>query len=355
MSEVHGLTAPRPGHEIDEQALSAYLREHLETFSTLRTVQQFDGGQSNPTFLLTADDSRQFVLRKKPPGKLLPSAHMVEREHRICAALADTDVPVPKMYLLCEDPTILGTSFFVMEYVEGRVLSDSTIGDVPPDDRRAIYDEVTRVLAALHMVDYKAVGLEDYGKPGNYFARQLSRWSKQYRAAKTHDLPAMDSLIEWLETKLPDDDTTTIVHGDYRLFNMICHPSEPRVMAVLDWELSTLGHPLADLAYTCMRYHSFMESEGSVLEVGGETGIPTEEEFVDQYCRLTGRDGIANWNFYLAFSYFRLASIVQGVYKRGLQGNASSPQAVTRKGVVDRAANLGWQLAQDATGTTRTP
>jgi aminoglycoside phosphotransferase (APT) family kinase protein len=351
MTEVQGLTDPRPGHEVDERALGAYLRERLDEFTALRTVQQFESGQSNPTFLLTADDRRQFVLRKKPPGKLLPSAHMVEREFRICSALAETDVPVPKMVLLCEDASIIGTSFYVMQYVEGRVLSESMLGDVPPADRRAIYDDMNRVLAALHTVDYKALGLENYGKPGNYFVRQFGRWSKQYEAAKTHDLPAMDALMQWLETRLPDDDTTTIVHGDYRLFNMVCHPTEPRVAAVLDWELSTLGHPLADLAYTCMRYYTPLETNASMLAVGGDSGIPTEEQFVQQYCQRTGRDDITNWEFYLAFSYFRLASIVQGVYKRGLQGNASSPQALTRKDVVDRAANLGWQLAKKADGS----
>ena len=318
--------------------LAEYLAPRLRDWAGSLQVQQFEGGQSNPTFLLTSGDKR-WVLRKKPPGKLLPTAHMIEREHRILTALRDSDVPVPHVELLCEDADIIGTPFFVMEFVQARVFYDPSLPGIEPDERAAIYDDMNRVLAALHGLDYKALGLEDYGKPGNYFARQIGRWSKQYEAARTHDIESMDRLLAWLPANVPDDDTTTIVHGDYQISNVLFHPTEPRVIAVLDWELSTLGHPMADLAYNCHRYH---------VTPGGlaGNGVPTEEEYVARYCERMGRERIPNWNFYLAFSLFRLASIVQGVYKRGLQGNASSAYAVGLKAVVDHLADAAWRLAQ---------
>ena len=275
-----------------------------------------------------------YVLRKKPPGKLLPSAHQVEREYRVYAALQDTDVPVPKTHLLCEDDSVIGTPFYVMEYVQGRVFSDNNLAALSEQERSAVYDDMNRVLAALHSVDYAAKGLSDYGKPGNYFERQIGRWTKQYLASKTHDIPSMDNLLDWLPKNRPDDDTTTIVHGDYQLYNLMYHPSEPKVVAVLDWELSTLGHPMADLAYNCMKYHS---QPG----ITPGNGIPSEEDFVARYCERTGREKVDKWNFYLAFCFFRLASIIQGVYKRGLQGNASSAQALGMKSVVDATADAG--------------
>lgn len=333
-----GLVEVREAHRFDQEALDRYLLANLEGYRGKPKIRQFEGGQSNPTYLIESGD-RNYVLRKKPPGTLLPTAHMIEREYRIYRALEDTDVPVPKAYLLCEDTSIVGTAFYVMDYVQGRNFRDNSLPDLSPAERRAVYDDMSRVLAALHSVDFKAKGLEDYGKPGNYFERQIGRWTKQYIAAKTDEFEAMDQLIEWLPKNVPADDTTTIVHGDYQLYNLLYHPTEPRVVALLDWELSTLGHPMADLAYNCMKYHTL---EAFAL---GE-GVPTEDEFITQYCKRTGRERIPGWNFYVAFGFFRLASIVQGVYRRGLQGNASSAAALSMKGVVDQTATTGWKVAQ---------
>jgi aminoglycoside phosphotransferase (APT) family kinase protein len=340
------LIPVRDAHRFDEGRLAEYLAAHLAGFEGPLKVLQFEGGQSNPTFLLNTE-KKQYVLRKKPPGKLLPSAHMVEREFRIMKALEKTDVPVPRMHLLCEDDTVIGVTFFVMEYVRGRVLADFTLPDMSVRERRAIYLDMIRVLAALHSVDYAALGLENYGKPGNYFGRQIGRWSKQYVAAKTNEISSMEKLMEYLPGNVPDDDITCIVHGDYRMENMIFHPTEPRVVALLDWELSTLGHPLGDLAYTCIPFH-FNVAGRHTLEgrVGPQTGIPAEEEFVAEYCRLTGREGIPQWNFYLAFSFFRLSSICQGVYKRGIMGNASSTEALERGRMARHLADIAWKLLE---------
>ena len=327
-------------HRFDPGVLNVHLERELQGYSGPMKVQQFEGGQSNPTFLLTTPSGR-YVLRKKPPGKLLPSAHAVEREYRLYRALQDTDVPVPRTFLLTEDSSIVGTPFFVMEYLEGRVFKDSRLPDVEPVERRAIYSDMIGVLAALHTVDYPAKGLSDYGKPGNYFVRQTGRWTKQYLASQTDTIPSMDHLMRWLPANVPNDDSTTIVHGDYQLYNMMYDPVESRCIAVLDWELSTLGNPLADLAYNCMKYHE--NKEGQSFSSGH--GIPSESEVVQEYCRLTGRQDIENWNFCLAFSFFRMASIVQGVYKRGLQGNASSSSALQMKGMVAEAADTAWRIA----------
>jgi aminoglycoside phosphotransferase (APT) family kinase protein len=336
--QVQGLIDVRPAHRFDEEALDRYLKAHLDGYQGNPELQQFAGGQSNPTFLLKSGD-RSFVVRKKPPGTLLPTAHMIEREYRIYRALEDTGVPVPRPHLLCEDASVIGTAFYVMDYVQGRVLVDWALPEQQPSERRAIYDDMNRVLAALHSVDVQRKGLSDYGKPGNYFERQISRWIKQYIAAQTREIEPMNRLIEWLPKNVPTDDTTTIVHGDYQLYNLMLHPTEPRVVALLDWELSTLGHPMADLAYNCMVYH---KPEAASF---GE-GVPSEEEYVARYCERTGRARIANWNFYVAFGFFRHASIVQGVYKRGLQGNASSASALEAESVVDEMATFGWQVAQ---------
>jgi len=334
------LIEPRPMHRFDEGVLNAYLEKELTGYSGPMKVQQFEGGQSNPTFLLTTSSGR-YVLRKKPPGDLLPSAHAVEREYRLYSSLQDTDLPVPKTFILCEDSAIIGTPFFVMEFLEGRVFKDPALPEDSPEDRRRIYFDMIRVLAALHMVDYEAVGLASYGKPGNYFARQTGRWTKQYIAAQTHEIPSMDQLIEWLPRNMPADDTTSIVHGDYQLYNMMYHETEPRCLAVLDWELSTLGNPMADLAYNSMKYHETIN--GKLFEPAD--GIPTESEIVEEYCRLTGRENIENWNFCLAFSFFRLASICQGVYKRGLDGNASSASALQMKDKVTECADTARRIA----------
>jgi aminoglycoside phosphotransferase (APT) family kinase protein len=340
------LTPVRKAHRFDERALDMYLKNSLQGYEGPLTVQQFEGGQSNPTFLLTAG-GKKYVLRKKPPGKLLPSAHQVDREFRVMKALKESDVPVPEMYLLCEDENIIGTTFFVMEYVQGRVLEDITLPAMTPGERHAIYLDMIRVLAALHSVDYAALGLENFGKPGNYFSRQIGRWSKQYVAAKTDEIPSMERLMEYLPANVPADDTSCIVHGDYRMGNMLFHPDEPKVAALLDWELSTLGHPLGDLGYSCMFYHSGIAGRTSLEGLTGQaSGIPTEDEFLAEYCRLTGRDGIPNWNFYLAFSFFRLASILQGVYKRGIMGNASSTEAIERGRLAREIADLAWALLE---------
>ena len=351
MSGPQGLIDVRDNHRLDEQALHRYLGQHLDGYGGEAHIQQFAGGQSNPTFLLTAPQPKRgaasgapastWVLRKKPPGTLLPSAHAVEREYRIYEALADTDVPVPRMHLLCEDDSVIGTPFYVMEHVRGRIFPDANLPDVEPADRPAIYKEMMRVLAALHGVDHEAKGLADFGKPGNYFLRQTGRWTKQYLAAQTDTIPSMDRLIEWLPDNAPDDDTTTVVHGDYQLYNMVFHPTEPRCLAVLDWEISTLGNPLADLAYNCMKYHW----DGPGASVRGNSSVPSEQDMVADYCALTGRAAVDNWSFCLAFSAFRMASILQGVYKRGLQGNAASSGALQMKDLVTLTADTGWELA----------
>jgi aminoglycoside phosphotransferase (APT) family kinase protein len=333
--------------KIDAEALARHLKGRLPGLSGELTVRQFAGGQSNPTYLLSSGDNR-FVLRKKPPGQLLPTAHAVDREHRIFKALAGSDVPVPLTYLYCDDTRVIGTEFFVMEYVEGRIFWDSTLPELGAAERRAIYSEMNRVLSALHRVDHVAIGLGDYGKPGNYFARQIRRWTQQYEAARTSVLPSMDRLIEWLPANVPDGDQTCLVHGDFRLDNMIFDPREARVLAVLDWELSTLGHPLADLAYNCMPYHSTFRAPVPLSEVAGPaSGIPTEQQYVAEYCERTGRESVADLRFYLAFSFFRSASIVQGVYHRGLQGNASSAEdALKMQARAMQAADTGWRLAR---------
>jgi aminoglycoside phosphotransferase (APT) family kinase protein len=327
------MTAQAAAH-LDTERLGPYLAVHVPGFGQLVGTEKFAGGQSNPTFLITSTESR-FVLRRKPPGTLLKSAHAVDREFRIMAALAHTDVPVPRVLHLCEDETIIGSMFYVMDYVDGRIFWDGKLPDLQPAERSAIYDSINAALAALHRVDPAAVGLADYGKPGSYFERQIARWTGQYRASETHPVPAMDDLITWLERHTPKDDgRVSLVHGDYRLDNMIFEPAGSRILAVLDWELSTLGHPLADLAYQCMQWR--LPSEGAFRGLGGidrkAHGIPTEAEYVELYCRRTGTEVIGNWPFYLAFSFFRLAAILQGVYKRSLDGNASNPERARRMG-----------------------
>jgi aminoglycoside phosphotransferase (APT) family kinase protein len=331
---------------IDEKALFAYLSEHLPGFAGPLTVKKFAGGQSNPTYKLETPNA-EFVLRKKPPGTLLPTAHMVDREHRVLSALSQTDVPVATPRLFCADPAIIGSEFFVMDYVSGRIFWDPGLPQLTAAERRPLYKEMARVLAALHKVDFEKVGLGTYGKPGNYFERQISRWASQYEAAKTDPLPEMDSLLEYLKANVPSDVSVSLVHGDYRLDNMIFHPTEPRVLAVLDWELSTLGHPLADLAYSCMPYHLGSPEREPLTKVAADpaSGIPSEREFVADYCAFAGRNASLDLRFYLAFSLFRYASIVQGVYKRGLSGNSSSgADAVQYRSRVVQAAQTGWAL-----------
>ncbi|HWA63155.1 MAG TPA: phosphotransferase family protein [Caulobacteraceae bacterium] len=309
----------RSAHRFDEAKLAAWLTANVEGFEAPMQVQQFQRGASNPTFLITAG-GRRYVLRKKPPGQLLASAHQVDREYRVMKALGSVGFPVPVMRAYCADEGIIGTPFYVMDFLEGRIFRNARLPGMTPAERTAIYDELNSVMARLHAVDYQAIGLGDYGRPGNYFARQIDRWIKQYRGAETEHIAAMEQLIEQLPARMPADDTTTIAHGDYRLENVMYHPTEPRIVAVLDWELSTLGHPLADLGYNCILWHSRSESWGTLDGVDlAASGIPTEQEYVDAYVRRTGRK-IEDFDFYLGFSLFRLASIGQGVFKRNLDG-----------------------------------
>ncbi len=335
-----------PAHPFDEAGLAVFLRERVAPFSGALRVEQFQGGQSNPTYRVTAAD-RRYVLRRKPPGKLLPSAHAVDREHRVMAVLAGTGVPVAKMLALCDDPAVIGTAFYLMEYVEGRVLWDPTLPGMTPTLRAAHYDELNRVLATLHQVDYEEVGLADFGKAGRYIERQIARWSKQYEAAGAERIAAMDALIGWLPRHVPPGDETSIVHGDFRLDNVIFHPTEPRVLAVLDWELATLGHPLSDFAYHAMVWRlapgQFRGLKGSDF---GALGIPTEDEYVAVYCARTGRASIPHWEFYLIFNMFRIAAILHGVLARALQGNAASANALEQGGRAGIVAEVAWDMAQ---------
>jgi aminoglycoside phosphotransferase (APT) family kinase protein len=333
-------------HDFDRGALAAYLRSQGRGFAGELRVAQFAGGQSNPTYLVTAG-VHQYVLRRKPPGALLPSAHAVDREYKIMKALTDSGVPVPKVYALCEDPSIIGTAFFLMEYVQGRVFWDATLPGVASAERGALYDELNRVIAALHAVDYTAVGLADFGRPGNYLGRQIDRWTRQYRAAASEPMDAMERLIEWLPAHIPASDETTVVHGDYRIDNVIFHATEPRILAVLDWELATLGHPLADFAYHVMTWRVTADEFRGIKGAGlARLGIPDEAEYVDAYCRRTGRSAIDDWDYYLAFNMFRMAAILQGILARAIQGNATSSEALATGQRAVPMAQAGWRQVE---------
>ena len=337
-------------HRFDAAALEAWLAAHVGGFRGPLTAEQFKGGQSNPTYRLSAASGR-YVMRSKPApkDKLLPSAHAIEREFRVMRALAGTGMPVARMHALCEDESVIGRAFFIMEHVEGRVFWEQSLPGLRPSERGAIYDEMNRVIAALHTVDYAAIGLSDYGKPGNYFARQIGRWSRQYRASETEPIPAMNELITWLPGAVPPGDETAIVHGDYRMDNLIFHPSEPRVSAILDWELSTLGHPLADFSYHCMSYHIPPERFRGIAGLDLKAlGIPAEADYIAAYCRRTGRERIEHWNFYLAYNMFRIAAILQGVMKRAVEGIASGAEALDAGKRARPLAELGWEYAQRA-------
>ncbi len=334
---------PRSVETLDSDVLGPYLEAHVEGFNGLLKVEKFADGQSNPTFRISAA-SGEYVLRRQPPGKLLKSAHAVDREYRVLAALANSDVPVARVYHLCEDRDVIGSMFYVMEYCDGRIFWDSAIPEVGKTERTDIYDEMLRVLVALHQVDIKKAGLSDFGKPGSYFERQYERWSSQYRASELHSIAAMETLISWLGEHLPDDDgRVSLVHGDYRLDNMIFDASGPTVIALLDWELSTLGHPFADVGYQCMQLRlpaNIGHISGLRGRDLGELGIPTEREYVAKYCERMGIDGIDNFGFYVAFSFFRLAAIIQGVAKRAADGNASNKNAAQLGEYVQPMAEL---------------
>ena len=318
---------------LDEALLASYLEANIVEFKGPLTASKFAGGQSNPTFKIDAA-SGSYVLRRQPPGKLLKSAHAVDREYRVLAALADTDVPVAKVYHLCEDSDVIGSMFYIMEFCEGNVHWESSLEDISSNQLRAkMYDEMSRVMAAIHSVDLDKVGLSDYGRPGNYFQRQYDRWSSQYKASELKPIPEMDQVIEWLGKNIPEDDgRVSLVHGDYRLDNLMFSSDNERVIAVLDWELSTLGHPYADLAYQCMGMRlpsgNGPGASSGLLGIDCDAlGIPSEKDYIASYCQRMGIDKLDNWNFYLAFSFFRLAAIAQGVAKRAADGNASSKAA----------------------------
>jgi aminoglycoside phosphotransferase (APT) family kinase protein len=364
MDAFTGTRAVADSHRFDDQALAAYLAAHLPGFAGPLTVEQFKGGQSNPTYKLITP-KRAYVMRAKPgpSAKLLPSAHAIEREFKVMAGLAGSAVPVPEMLLLCEDESVLGRAFYIMGFVEGRVLWNQALPDFSNAQRAEIYDEMNRVIAALHSTDLVACGLADYGKPGNYFERQIGRWSKQYLASSGSDgaepapIDAMQRLMDWLPANIPasacDESQVSIVHGDYRLDNLVFHPTEPRVLAVLDWELSTLGHPLADFSYHCMSWHI---PPGAFRGIGGldvaALGIPSESDYIRRYCERTGRDSarvdalVTDWNFYMAYNLFRIAGILQGIARRVVDGTASSAQAKAAGAGARPLAELGWAFAQ---------
>ena len=349
-TEFVGTMPVREQHRIDVVALQRYLEQHVEDFSGDLTVEQFRGGQSNPTYLLEAG-GRRYVLRRKPPGKLLKSAHAVDREYRIITALGETDVAVPRTYCLCTDEAVIGTWFYVMEYMQGRVLWDLDLPGLQNAERAAIYDSMNATMAALHQVDYETLGLGDYGKPGNYVARQVSRWSKQYQASRTGESPSMEQLLRWLPEHIPDEDETSIVHGDFRLDNLVIHPTEPRVIAVLDWELSTLGNPLADFAYHCMLWRLPADIFSGMRDVDlPALGIPTEEEYVARYCERTGRAHIDNWDFYLIFNLFRMSAILEGILGRARDGTAASAQALDTASKAKPLADIAWRMVQERFG-----
>jgi len=348
MSGQEGLRPVSSAHRFDEAALSSYLAKHLPGMGGPLSICQFSGGQSNPTFHVHGPEG-EFVLRKKPTGKLLPGAHAVDREYRVLNALQGSGVPVPRMLHWCEDDAVIGTPFYIMEYLHGRILRNPLLPGMEPAERAAVYDSMNEVMARLHNLDFKAAGLEGFGKPDNYIGRQVALWSRQYEASKTEDVPAMEQLIQWLPQNIPQDQSSSVVHGDFRLENLMFDSREPKVIAVLDWELSTIGHPLSDLSFNCMTYYLPSASEIAPGFVGSDLealGIPAETAYVSRYCDRTGRDQIDCWKFFMAFSLFRTAAIQQGVYDRALKGNASSETAHRFGALYPLVAAQGWALAE---------
>ncbi len=342
------MTQPLPTAALtfDQDVLAAWLKEQGLLDKASLIVKPLTGGQSNPTYLLTSGQHR-YVLRKKPPGPLLPSAHAVDREYRVMQALQNSAVPVPKLFAFTEDLDVVGTPFYIMEYLEGRVIVDQSLPSFSKEDRTRVYQEMNRVIAALHSVDYAKVGLDTFGKPGNYFGRQIARWSRQYKEANTEDIPELHALIEWLPANIPAGEQTSIVHGDYRLDNLVLHPTEPRAIGLLDWELATLGHPLADFAYHCMSWHipaSLWRGIGG-LDLAA-LGIPDEAQYLKQYSEATGLDGAEHWDFYIAYNLFRMAAILQGIARRAADGTAASSDAFETGTKARPLAEIGWKYAQ---------
>jgi aminoglycoside phosphotransferase (APT) family kinase protein len=337
-------------HDLPLGRLEGWMRDHIDGFRGPLTAEEFEGGQSNPTYkLLSAAGS--YVLRRKPLGHLLPSAHAVDREYRVMEALSGTEVPVPRVYALCEDDSVIGSAFYVMEFLDGRIFWDPRLPGLAPTERRAMFDSMNSVIAALHSVDYFAVGLGEFGRPGNYLARQIGRWNRQYQASETEKQPAMDRLIEWLPRHLPAEGEARIVHGDYRIDNLLYHPTEPRVIGVLDWELSTIGDPLADFAYHAMAWRVTPELFRGLAGVElGASGIPTEDEYVAAYGKRTGRGRSTDWEFYMVYSLFRLAAIMQGIAKRALDGTAASREARDLGRKARPTGELAWALACSLSG-----
>ena len=337
---------PTKSAAFDQNVLAAWLKAQGLLDRATLTVKALTGGQSNPTFLLSSGAQR-YVLRKKPPGPLLPSAHAVDREFRVMQALQHSDVPVPKLFAYNEELDVVGTPFYIMEYLDGRVIVDQSLPGLTKTDRASVYQDMNRVIAALHNVDYAKVGLETFGKPGNYFERQIARWSRQYKEANTEDIPELHALIDWLPANIPAGEQTSIVHGDYRLDNLVLHPTEPRAIGLLDWELATLGHPLADFAYHCMSWHipaSLWRGIGG-LDLAA-LGIPDEAYYLKQYSEATGLDGAEHWDFYLAYNLFRMAAILQGIARRAADGTAASSDALETGSKARPLAEIGWKYAQ---------
>ena len=346
-SPFAGAGAVRPGHEIDPARLETWLMENVDAYQGPLSIQQFKGGQSNPTYWLQTP-SRNYVMRRKPPGHLLPGAHAVDREYRVISALNSTGFPVPRAYALCTDETIIGTPFFIMDMVEGRIFWDSSLPGLPPAERAACFDAMNATIAQLHQTDLAKADLTDYGRPGSYFQRQITRWSKQYLEDETAGrLQDMDALVQWLPDNIPTGDETVLVHGDFRADNLIFHPTEPRVLAVLDWELSTLGHPLADFTYHLMMYrlppHIIGGFNGADLTA---LNIPSEEDYVAAYCARTGRAAIPHMNFYLAFNMFRFAAILHGIQGRIARGTAASAHAAAMAANMPELAALALTLTK---------
>jgi len=337
-----GVKEVAASHRFDEASLAAWMTEHVTGFEGPLTVRQFKGGQSNPTYELTTPAGK-YVMRRKPPGHLLPSAHAVDREFRVISALYPTGFPVPKPFALCKDDAVVGTMFYIMDKVEGRVLWDQTLPAYAPAERHALHMAALQTLADLHNTDYAAVGLSEFGRPGNYMLRQISRWTKQYKASETEHLDTIERLIEWLPASCPEDDQTTIVHADYRLDNEIMHPTEARVVAVLDWELATLGNPLADFTNLLMQW---VNGSVAAIEDKKAWGIPTMEEYVEAYCAMTGRSGLPDLNWYFAYNLFRLAGILQGIVGRVRDGTANSPQAAAMADRVPLLGEAAWKYAK---------